>query len=736
MHYYNIVLLQTHRVETLLSNLQSEGELIHMHSQEFEIEIGGKKTTAIFNDLANQANGSVMLSSEGTVVMATAVISSDGKSNPGFFNLTVEYLEKFYATGKILGSQFNRREGRPSDQAILAARVIDRTIRPLFDHHIKNAVQMIVTVIAIGNTDPKILGVNAASIALTVSDIPWNGPVGAVHISKTKEDPTIKINNYIPQQDEPVYTLDLSVCGKEDTINMIEAMAFELSDEEMGTCFDIAVTEIRKWDEFQKTLRVKLGKEKLVFPKIHASEDVIALFNEKIKPMLDAGLFSAESKKVTAQAEAMWNTIIAEKYTEQEKELAYAAQDYMYHYLDHAFHSEALLKNARADGRALDQIRSLFARAGGISEVLHGSGIFYRGETHVLSVLALAGPDAMHTIDGVEFSAKKRFMHHYNFPPYSSGETGRVGGINRREMGHGFLAEKALTPVIPDKVLFPYTIRVVSESVASNGSTSQASICAATLALMDGGVPIKTPVAGISIGAMIDQTNKNNYVLLSDIQGPEDHYGDMDFKVAGTKDGITAIQLDVKVDGISAHILKDALTRAKNARLQILETITKEIASPRADISPRAPKIVVVQIKKDQIGMVIGPGGKNVNAIREETGTEITIEEDGTIFITGKNGGAEKAAQIIEAMTHEYKIGDTAEGEVVKLMDFGAFVKISSTTEGLVHISEIAPFRVERVSDILKEGDRVPVKIIKVDERGRLNLSIKEADSNFFKPKV
>ncbi|MES2931010.1 MAG: polyribonucleotide nucleotidyltransferase [Patescibacteria group bacterium] len=706
-----------------------------MHSKEYGIEIGGKKVTALFTDLAEQANGSVILKSEDTVVMATAVISKDGKSNPGYFNLTVEYLEKFYAAGKILGSQFNHREGRPSDQAILAARVIDRTIRPLFDHHVKNAVQVIVTVIAVGKADPKILGINAASIALHVSDIPWNGPIGAVHISKTKEDPTIKISDYIPQSDEPVYALDLSVCGKDTTINMIEAMAFELSDEEMGMCFDMAVVEISKWEEFQKKIRSELGKEKLVFPKLQTPQSVIALFTEKVHPILAEKLFSGESKKVTAEAELLWKNIIDETYESDDDEGKYVAQDYMHHYLDHAFHEAALDKNMRADGRKLDEVRSLYAQAGGLSDTLHGSGIFYRGETHVLSVLALAGPEAMHTIDGIEFSAKKRFMHHYYFPPYSSGETGRVGGINRREMGHGFLAEKALLPVIPDKAIFPYTMRVVSESVASNGSTSQASICAATLALMDGGVPITTPVAGISIGVMIDTKNKERYVLLSDIQGPEDHYGDMDFKVAGTKNGITAIQLDIKVDGVAPHILKEALGRAKTARLKILETITGEIAEPRKEISPRAPKIVIVKIKKDQIGLVIGPGGKSINAIREDTGTEITIEEDGTVYITGVNGGAEKAAQIIEDMTHEYKVGDAGNAEVVKLMDFGAFVRLGNT-EGLVHVSEIAPFRVERVSDILKEGDIVPVKIIKLDERGRLNFSIKEANGDFFKPKV
>jgi polyribonucleotide nucleotidyltransferase len=303
-------------------------------------------------------------------------------------------------------------------------------------------------------------------------------------------------------------------------------------------------------------------------------------------------------------------------------------------------------------------------------------------------------------------------------------------------MGHGFLVEKALTPIIPNKEAFPYTIRIVSESTASNGSTSQASICASTIALMDGGVPIKTPVAGISVGLMSDETDPNKYVLLSDIQGPEDHYGDMDFKVAGTKDGITAIQLDVKVGGVLVPVLKEALIRAKVARAQILETITAEISTPRANISPNAPKILSVKIKKDQIGMVIGPGGKNINAIREQTNTEITIEEDGTVFITGKNGGAEEAAKIIEGMTHEYKIGEMAEGVVVKLMEFGAFVKIGTDTEGLVHVSEIAPFRVAKVSDIIKEGDRVPVKVIKVDEKGRINLSIKEANKDFFKPKA
>lgn len=706
-----------------------------MKNKEYEIEIGGKKVIALFTDLADQANGSVILKSEGTVVMATAVISKSVNESLGFFNLTVEYLEKNYAAGKIMGGQYNKREGRPSDQAILASRMIDRTLRPLFDQSIKNAVQIIITVIAAGKADPKVLGINAASIAIHISDIPWAGPVGAIQIGKTKGITDIEINNYIPNGEESVYDLDLLICGKDNTINMIEAMAFESSEEEIGGCFDLAIPEITKWENFQKMLRAELGKEKMVFSKIKISEETISLFDEKIKPMLEEKLFSSESKNVSGEAEDLWKSILKEKH---EGDTAYQniANDYLHTYLDKQFHKMALEKGVRADGRKIDEVRGLFAKAGGISEVLHGSGIFYRGETHVMSILSLGGPEDKLVIQGMEAETSKRFMHHYNFPPYSSGETGRVGNVGRREMGHGFLAEKALTPVIPGKDIFPYSIRVVSESTASNGSTSQASICAATLALMDGGVPIKTPVAGISVGLMSDENNSDNYILLTDIQGPEDHYGDMDFKVAGTKNGITAVQLDIKVGGIKPKILKEAMERARIARNQILEVIEKEIPVARKDISPNAPKIMTLKILKDQIGMIIGPGGKNINSIREKTGTEITIEEDGTVFVTGKDGGAEKAVEIIASMTRQWKVGETANGEVVKITDFGAFVRIGHDTEGLVHVSEIAPFHIEKVSDIIKEGDIVPVKIIKIDERDRINLSIKEADKDFFKPKT
>ena len=424
----------------------------------------------------------------------------------------------------------------------------------------------------------------------------------------------------------------------------------------------------------------------------------------------------------------IWNDLVKTNFQKEE----YLAEDeYFDNTVNDTLHREAIENNHRADDRKMDQVRELYAQAGGVSSMLHGSGIFYRGGTHVLSVLTLGGPDDAHTIDTIENNEEKRFMHHYNFPPYSSGETGRATMVNRREIGHGALAEKALSMVLPPKEIFPYTIRVVSESMASNGSTSMASVCAGSLAMMDGGVPIKSPVAGIAMGLMYK--NDSQYKILTDIQGPEDHHGDMDFKVAGTKDGITAIQLDVKVEGVPIKILSEALIDAEKARLHILETITKELSEHRIDISIHAPKILTIKIKIDQIGLVIGTGGKVINGIKDKTGAEITIEDDGTVFITGKNGSAEKALTIIELMTKEYKIGEITKGEVVKIMDFGAFVKIAENTEGLVHISEIANFRVNKVTDVIKEGDIVPVKIIKVDERGRLNFSIKEADPNFAK---
>jgi polyribonucleotide nucleotidyltransferase len=422
-----------------------------------------------------------------------------------------------------------------------------------------------------------------------------------------------------------------------------------------------------------------------------------------------------------------WKKLVTEQLPEADMK---RAEKLFEHTLDEVIQKGAVVDGKRGDGRKLDEIRGLYAQAGGISDMLHGSGIFYRGGTHVFTALTLGGPGDSQILDTIEHSdAQKRFMHHYNFPPYSTGETGRMGGLNRRAVGHGALAEKALEPMIPPKEEFPYTIRLVSECMSSNGSTSQASICASTLALMDGGVPIKRPVAGIAMGLMM---YGDDHRILTDIQGPEDHHGHMDFKVAGTREGVTAIQLDIKADGIPVDILIEALGGAKKARNQILDVIEKEIPAPRADISPLAPKILTFKVKVDQIGLVIGSGGKTINGIKDETGVDdITIEDDGSIFITGKNGSAEKALAMIESLVHEYIPGEMCDGEVTRILDFGAFVKIGANAEGMVHVSEIAPFRIERIRDALTEGERVKVAVKEIDERGRINLSIKAADPEF-----
>lgn len=705
-----------------------------MHSKEYTVQIAGKTMTAIFSDLADQANGSVMLKCEDTIVLATAVISRSDRNNPGFFNLTVEYLEKFYASGLILGGQYNKREGRPSDEAILSARIIDRTVRPLFPQHIKNAVQVVATVLSVGSYDPGVLAVNAVSLALATSDIPWAGPVGAVQVTKGLTDGSpMSVGHYIPNTGESNYELDLTVCGKDGNVVMIESMAYEYKEDVMNTALDMAMPEIAALETWQKGIVAEIGKVKKDMPAPVLPQEVKDLFAATLEPKLGS-MFGADSKKTLYALEDEWKTVLAEKYPhEADEKTVELGEDYFNEKVDEIIHKKALSEGARADGRTLDQVRALYAKAGGISPVLHGTGIFYRGETHVLSVLTLGGPENATTIEGMEIRGTKRFTHHYNFPAYSVGETGRFGGINRREMGHGFLAEKALYPVIPDKMTFPYTIRLVSESTASNGSTSQASICGSSIAMMDGGVPIKRPVAGIAMGLILDLENPKNYRLLTDIQGPEDHHGDMDFKVAGTREGITAIQLDIKVGGVPVQALKDAMVAAKTARLQILDVIEKEIPAPRKDISPNAPKIVVMKIMPTQIGLVIGSGGKTINQIREKTGSEITIEDDGTVYITGKNGAAEAAKKIIEAMTHEYKVGDSATAEVVKVLEIGAVVKLSEYADGLVHISELAPWRVMKVSDLVKEGMQVPVKVVGVDaERGRISLSIKAANPEFF----
>ena len=698
-----------------------------MIKKEYSIEVDGKIMGAEFNDLADQAHGSVLVSSGDTSVLATVVMSSDAREGTDFFPLTVDYEEKFYAAGKILGSRFMRREGRPSDEAVLSGRVVDRTIRPLFEQHIRKEVQVIITVLSIGEVDPDVLAVNAASLALGTSNIPWNGPVSAIKMGKEKEKDEFIINPSYTFKKESAAELDMLACGKDGKINMIEIGSKEIDEQIIVDALAKASEEIEKIQEWQKKIILEIGKEKKKVQKPELASDTVKLFNEKIRNKIDSAIFSEDDKNGLAQLQKEWTEIVKKETPSENFSLALNLFE---EEIDKLVHREAIQNDRRADGRKMNEIRPLFAKAGGFLKTLHGTGIFYRGATHVLSVLTLGGVGDSLLIDGIEVSEKKRFMHHYNFPSFSTGEVGRSGGMNRRAIGHGALAEKALSAVIPEQEKFPYTIRIVSEALASNGSTSMASVCGSTLALMDGGVPIKNPVAGIAMGLMSDG---EKYKILTDIQGPEDHYGDMDFKVAGTKDGVNAAQMDVKIGGIPLKILSEVFADAKKARIKILDVIAKEISEPRPEISPYAPKVAITKIKPDQIGLVIGSGGKTVNEIRDITGAEIAIEDDGTVYATGKDGSAEKAIKIIQDMTREYHAGEKFDGTVTRIMDFGAFVKIGYNTEGMVHISEIAPFRVEQIEGLLKEGDVVPVVIKEVDEKGRINLSIKQANPNFIK---
>ena len=701
-----------------------------MEKKVYSLEIGGKTMSAEFNDWADQANGSVLFRYGNSAVLATAVMGSK-ESNLDYFPLSVEYEEKFYAAGAILGSRFMRREGRPADEAVLSGRIVDRTIRPLFPKGLKRDVQVIISVISLEDYDADILAVNAASLALATSNIPWKGPVSAVRIGIEDGSDELIVNPTYGQRSEelpPKAKMDLTVSGKDGLVNMIEVNAREVTESVLDKALAKASEEIEKIQAWQKTIVAEQGKPKKEFTAPDVTPEVEALFAELIEPKLKA-LNGIMTKEAFGEMKLEWATQSILKFPDMKPQLL---DGYFERRIDEYVHDLAIQEGKRVDGRALDEIRPLRAQAGGISPIIHGTGLFFRGQTHVLAALTLGGPGDAQLLDTIEFQdTKKTFMLHYNFPPFSVGETGRVGGFNRRMTGHGALAEKSLRAVLPGKDIFPYTIRIVSECLASNGSTSMATVCAGTIALMDAGVPITRPVAGIAMGLMSD-AKAGVYKVLTDIQGPEDHHGDMDFKVAGTSEGVTGVQMDVKVDGVPLATLTEAFAQAKKARLQILDVITKEIAVPRTDISPRAPKILTIIVKKDQIGLVIGPGGKTINGIRERTKCDdITIEEDGTIFITGKSGTAEAAFKEINDLTREYMVGERFEGPVVRMLDFGAFVKIGPNTDGLVHVSEIAPFRIDKISDAVAIGDIVPVVIKEIDEKGRYNLSIKAADPDF-----
>jgi len=700
-----------------------------MEKKEYSVEIGGKTMTAEFNDWADQADGSVLLRYGNSTVLATVVMSNK-ESNLDYFPLSVEYEEKFYAAGAILGSRWVRREGRPTDEAVLSGRIVDRTIRPLFPKGLKRDVQVIITVLSIEDYDTDILAVNAASLAIATSRIPWNGPVSAVRIGMEEESDQFIVNPTYGQRSEempPRARFDLTACGKDGLINMIEVGAREVPEDVLNKALARASEEIEKLQAWQTRIVAERSVPKFEFTKPDAHPELDELYREYLAPKLTA-LNGKLSKTDIGALKADW---MVQATTKFETIPPNRIDQFLELKMDEYVHALAIREGKRVDGRAFDEVRPLFAQAGGISPIIHGTGLFYRGETHVLAALTLGGPGDAQLIDTIEFQdAKKTFMLHYNFPPFSVGETGRVGGLNRRMIGHGALAEKSLRAILPEKEKFPYTIRIVSECLASNGSTSMGTVCAGTLALMDAGVPIKKPVAGIAMGLMSDDSG--TYKVLTDIQGPEDHHGDMDFKVAGTTEGVTGVQMDVKVSGVSLKVLAETFAQAREARLRILDVMLKAIPEPRADISPRAPKILSTKVQVDQIGLVIGPGGKTINGIKDRTkADDITIEDDGSVYVTGRNGAAEAALKEIIDLTREYMVGERFEGPVVRLMDFGAFVQIGPNKDGLVHVSEVAPFRIGKISDALQIGEVVPVILKEIDEKGRYNLSIKAADPDF-----
>lgn len=614
-----------------------------MVSRTFSMPLGDKTLIAEVNNLAGRAHSSVIMRYGDTVLLVTAVMSQESKS-VDFMPLTVDYDEKFYATGKIRGSRFIRREGRPQDSAILAGRAVDRSIRPLFADYIRNEVQVVITELSLSQEESDFLAIIGASLALSLSPIPWNGPISAVRIGKTKSGDTI-LNPDFSFREDPLAHVQLLIAGKDSLVTMIECEASEAGDDEVLALMTAAVKEIDRIQAFQKSVIAAVGKPQVSIKPSELSAEAKAAFDKQIAPEISKNLFTNEAgdgaiEKIRNQ----WRALCKQLNNHDEC----ANSHYFDAAVEAALHTAAVKEGKRVDGRKTDQVRQLYAQAGGISPLLHGSGIFYRGETHIFTALTLGGPGDAQTIES-PLEGEKRFMHHYNFPPFSTGETGRANSVNRRMIGHGTLAEKAIKTVLPPQSTFPYTIRLVSEVFSSNGSSSMASICASSLALMDGGVPISRPVVGIGIGVMMLNTSgqPGSYCILTDIQGPEDHYGDMDFKVAGTEVGITALQLDVKVEGIPLSILKEAITRSHAPRALILKTILTAIPAVRTRVSLHAPSISTMTIRPDQIGLVIGGGGKTIKEITEKSGSHISIEDSGVVSISGKQEQNEIAKKLI-----------------------------------------------------------------------------------------
>ncbi|MFA6896879.1 MAG: polyribonucleotide nucleotidyltransferase [Patescibacteria group bacterium] len=691
-----------------------------MEVKKFESRINGGNLIIETGKLALQANGSVTVQYGGTVVLATATMNDGAREGVDFFPLMVDYEERLYAAGKIKGSRFMKREGKPTDEAILSGRIVDRTIRPLFNGRMRNDVQVILTILSVDQeNDPDVISVIGASIALGISDIPWDGPVGAIRVAKV--DGQLVVNPTYEQRDRSAFEIFLT--GKDGKINMIEAGAKEVPEVEIVEAMRFGQQYIAKLEDFQKAIIAELGKTKKEAKLMQAPEEIEEQMKKFTEGKIEGAVMEKDKQTRNENMSALKKSLldfVAENLGKEYIEIAKLVLD---EEIDAFVHTAAIRRGERPDGRRMDEVRLISAEVN-ILPRTHGSGLFQRGETQALTVLTLGAPGDEQTIDGMKEETTKTFMHHYSFPPYSVGEVKPMRGPGRREIGHGALAEKAIEPLIPSREIFPYTIRLVSEVLGSNGSSSQASICGSALALMDGGVPIPRLAAGIAMGLMSDR--EGNYKVLTDIQGPEDHYGDMDFKVAGTTEGITAIQMDVKIGGISIDVLEEAVMKAREARVHIIGIMSSAIAEPRAEMSPYAPRITSFRINPDKIRDVIGPGGKKINEIIAATGVTIDIEDDGTVLITSKDAeAAQKATAWIKDITREVIPGEIFQGKVVKIMTFGAFVEILPGQEGLVHISELAPTRIEKVEDVVKVGDTIAVKVKGIDDQGRINLTHK-----------
>jgi len=692
----------------------------------YSMELAGRTLTVETGKLAELANGSVLVRYGETVVMVNVVASKEPREGIDFFPLSVDYEEKMYAAGKIPGG-FTRREGKAADKAILVSRAIDRPIRPLFPKDFRNDVVVTATVLSVEiDNSPEVCAMIGTSLALSISDIPFGGPTAAVKVGYV--DGEFVINPTLEQRGKT--QLDLLVAGTMDKIAMIEAGAKELPDDKMLEAIKAGHVEIKKICEFISKIKEEIGKPKFEYKSFAVNEEIFEEVSKEFTDRMKTDVQDKDKTVIDNRMDALAEDVkvyLTEKYGEEfVEEHSQEIGEVLYKLEKKVVRSLIFDEHKRVDGRALDEIRPLSCEIDLLPRV-HGSGMFTRGQTQVLTVATLGMISEEQILDGIDEEESKRYMHQYNFPPYSVGEARTSRGPGRREVGHGALAEKALVPVLPSKEEFPYAIRCVSEVLSSNGSTSQASICGSTLALMAAGVPIKRPVAGISTGLVTDPNDDKNYVMLTDIQGIEDFFGDMDFKVGGTEKGITAIQVDIKVDGLSYDIIAEAFERTRVARKHILEDVMLPVISePRKEISKYAPKIINTKISVDKIKDVIGPGGKMINKIIDETGVKIDIEEDGTVFIYSTEGSnGPRALEMIEEIAREIEAGQIYKGTVTRIMTFGAFVSVGGGKEGLVHKSKITKERVENVEDFLKIGQEVMVKVTEIDDQGRINLTMR-----------